>query len=189
MIQEVFIDDIRFRHTGIRSYYVSEYGVVANIKFNNETIVKVHKLKTFKSRCGNYLRVPLKYEPNKERKYYIHRLVYSAFCGELIDGLVIDHIDANTMNNHYTNLRQTTQKGNIENAIAHGNFGNNHCTTISVYDKNTEATSEYNSVKEFLNTLDIVNRNGSLNQLQKYKQYKNRYVITKKGQQTIESIA
>ena len=44
-----------------------------------------------------------------------HHLVAEMFIGERPDGLVIDHIDQNKLNNNVNNLRYVTQKENCEN--------------------------------------------------------------------------
>lgn len=46
------------------------------------------------------------------KKELLHRLLYSHFKGELIEGLVIDHIDNNKLNNHINNLQQITIREN-----------------------------------------------------------------------------
>lgn len=178
-MKEIILDGIRWRSTGIRNYYVSGNGDVANFKFKSDTYICKRNLK-FDVSGNGYCRVPLKYEPNKERKYLVHRLVFEAFVGDLREDMVIDHIDANPQNNCYTNLRQVTQKQNIENAIKHGNFGRNHCRYIVVYDKQNNTTTKYNSIRDFLAYLGI-GQYESLNALNKYKEYKNRFEIVKQG--------
>lgn len=44
-----------------------------------------------------------------------HHLVAEAFIGERPNGLVIDHIDQNKLNNNVNNLRYVSQKINCEN--------------------------------------------------------------------------
>ena len=41
-----------------------------------------------------------------------HRLIYELFIGEIQKDMVIDHIDSNKLNNHYTNLQLITQRSN-----------------------------------------------------------------------------
>ena len=89
------------RHTGIRNYYIYEDGTVVN-EDSGKT------LKPFNS--GNYLKIELKVAPGVPKKFFIHRLVYKAFIGDLIDGMVVEHLDGNPQNNHYTNLKQSTQQ-------------------------------------------------------------------------------
>lgn len=45
----------------------------------------------------------------------VHRLVALAFLGERPEGLVVDHIDRNKENNHFTNLRYATPSVNSKN--------------------------------------------------------------------------
>lgn len=185
---EIVIKSIRWRSTNIRTYFVSECGEVANIEVSeNGKVLKFYKMK-FDRGANGYLRVPLKHAPGKEKKYLVHRLVYEAFVGNLESDKVIDHIDANKENNHFTNLRQVTQKENIHNAIRHGNFGGNNKRKIRVYDKLTKETNHYNSIKEFIISLGIPLGNGSLHQLKKYSKYKDRFEIVKEGQSTTESV-
>lgn len=51
----------------------------------------------------------------KRINYLFHHLVAEAFIGERPNGLVIDHIDRNRLNNHISNLRYITQKENCHN--------------------------------------------------------------------------
>ena len=44
-----------------------------------------------------------------------HHLVAEMFIGERPDGLVLDHIDQNKLNNNVNNLRYVSQKENCEN--------------------------------------------------------------------------
>ena len=45
--------------------------------------------------------------------YMVHRLVGKYFVDGYFEGAIIDHIDRNKHNNHYTNLRWTTQQVNV----------------------------------------------------------------------------
>lgn len=56
---------------------------------------------------------------------HIHRLVYESFCGDLIPGKCIHHKDGNKLNNHYSNLEQTTYKqhNNIHKHEGHNKGG------------------------------------------------------------------
>ena len=46
---------------------------------------------------------------------YVHRLVYEAFNGEIPEGMELDHIDRNKLNNNPDNLRVVTRVENCNN--------------------------------------------------------------------------
>lgn len=46
---------------------------------------------------------------------YVHKLVYETFKGEIPEGLEIDHIDRNKLNNNPDNLRVVTRSENMKN--------------------------------------------------------------------------
>lgn len=96
-------------------YFISEYGEVMNIKRGNI-------LKPYISKKG-YERVDV----DGRKNVMIHHLVYEMFIGKRNKNLVIDHIDGNKRNNHYTNLQQISSKQNTQKG--------NRCTHILVIDK------------------------------------------------------
>lgn len=48
-------------------------------------------------------------------QYFCHRLIYIYFNGEISDGLFIDHIDNDPLNNNIENLRLCTPSENSQN--------------------------------------------------------------------------
>lgn len=61
-----------------------------------------------------YLYVNLQ-SSEKRKLVRVHRLVAEAFCQKEEGKDVVDHIDQNNKNNHYSNLRWTCHKGNMRN--------------------------------------------------------------------------
>ncbi len=55
-----------------------------------------------------------------KRSLFVHRIVYRKYHGPLIQGLVINHLDGNKINNHWTNLEQVTPRENWEHAEKNG---------------------------------------------------------------------
>lgn len=67
------------------------------------------------NRDGGYQRVNL-----DGRHRYIHRLVADAFFAGEHDGIDVNHIDGNRLNNDLTNLEWCTRKENIRHAYING---------------------------------------------------------------------
>ena len=59
-----------------------------------------------------YLRVILS-KDGKAKNFQVHRLVYEAFCGEIPDGLVVNHINEDKTDNRLENLNLLTPKENL----------------------------------------------------------------------------
>lgn len=184
MIEEKFLNNERYRHTGIANYWVSEYGNVIN--FNN------YPLKIMKPFITNdfHLKITLSLRNGKTKKMFIHRLVYKAFVGPLIDGLVIEHLDSNPMNNHYTNLKQSTQKENIKTAMNYGTFGNNNSKIISIYDTYLDKIYTFNKIANCVLFCGLYGDN--INALKRSSTFNNRFKILEEnnieGASTIETI-
>ena len=96
--------------------FIGKYAVTEN----GDIFLSNKKLKPFEDKDG-YLRIQLVID-GKRKKFYIHRLVYLLFNGELNDGLVCCHLDGNNKNNHFSNIVQKTQKENIRDKIYHGTW-------------------------------------------------------------------
>ena len=169
-MKEYNLNGTIFRETMFENYYITNDGDIAQIEFKNNKLKKFFLLEHIISDFGHH-RVEI-----NNKKYLIHRLVYQTWSeNELRKDMVIDHKDANPHNNHISNLIQTTQKGNIQNAIEHGNFGHNHNTKLEVYDSITNTTTIYNSIKDFLIAIkapDYIIKHGGLSNLKKRKEYK-----------------
>lgn len=91
--------------------------------------------------------------------------------------MVIEHLDGNVDNNHYTNLKQSTQKQNIATAIKHGTFGKNHCKKITVQDICTKEIFTFDSVKDLIQFTKIPVKNGSLSCLKRRSKFYKKYII------------
>ena len=51
----------------------------------------------------------------KQRKVFIHKVVVECWLGEKPEGYEVDHIDRNSLNNHWTNLRYVTKSEQMLN--------------------------------------------------------------------------
>lgn len=88
----------------IKDYEVSNQG---NVRCGNK-IIKC----SIMNRGYKYFQLV---EDYKRINHLIHHLVAKCFIGERPDGLVIDHIDQNKLNNNVSNLRYVTQQVNSTN--------------------------------------------------------------------------
>ena len=92
------------------NYVVNEYGELFSL-FG----IKIRKLKPYINANG-YVMYRLRINGKTIQKS-AHYLSYWVNIGHFdrSDGLQIDHIDGNKLNNHYTNLRRVTPKDNCNN--------------------------------------------------------------------------
>jgi len=88
----------------VKDYEVSNKG---NVRRGNK-IIKC----SLNNRGYKYFQLVKDY---KRTNHLIHHLVAKCFIGERPDGLVIDHIDQNKLNNNVENLRYVTQQINCIN--------------------------------------------------------------------------
>ena len=86
-------------------YQASNYGRIKSHKFGKEKILKLRKT------IWGYLVVGL-YKNGKQITYFVHRLVWSAFHGEIPEGYEINHKDEDKTNNRLDNLELVTRKEN-----------------------------------------------------------------------------
>ena len=59
---------------------------------------------------GRYLSIKI-----NGKKVYIHRMIWEHINGKIPDGMVVDHIDGDKLNNKISNLRIGTQEQNCQN--------------------------------------------------------------------------
>ena len=96
-------------------YQVSNFGRVkslGNDKGRKEKILK-HNLIIIHCKNRDYIQHRIRLWKNgKEKRIFIHRLVYQTFIGEIPNGYQIDHRDNNPQNNKLENLQLLTHSEN-----------------------------------------------------------------------------
>lgn len=98
-------------------YQISDAGqIIRTGKSTGATVGRRLKLQDHKE---GYIATSL-WMDNKEKRFLVHRLVYAAFCGPILDGLQINHINGNKKDNRLENLEAVTQQENIEHAVRTG---------------------------------------------------------------------
>jgi hypothetical protein len=65
-------------------------------------------------------------------RFYVHRLVASAFVRNPLQLNEVNHLDSCRTNNHWSNLEWTTRAGNLLHAGAKGHMGRPKLTTAKV---------------------------------------------------------
>lgn len=170
----------KYIETDFINYFVTNCGKVAKIKFQDDGELKSYLLISQEITKSGHRRIEI-----NGKHPLVHRMVYQIYGKEILDSnLVIDHIDANPSNNHISNLRQVTQRENINNAILHGNFGRNGNTKIRVFDSEFGTHKDYDCVKEFLIDIGAPNymiKHGALSSIYKRKEF-HKYTYTKIGE-------
>ena len=103
------------RVKGFMMYEISNHGRIRRARY-----IQVYKNGKFKIHepyvhsetniKGDYYRVILCGPIHRRRSYYIHRLVWETFVGEIPKGYIIHHKDGNRQNNCLSNLQLVTSK-------------------------------------------------------------------------------
>lgn len=125
------------------NYVVNEYGELFSL-FGH----KLKKLKPYYNHRG-YAMYRLRIN-GKTIQRSAHHLSYWVNIGhfDTSDGLQIDHIDGNKLNNHYTNLRRVTHRDNINNINTMGALPKKSRSGYRLTDKD-KLPSKYIKEKEF----------------------------------------
>jgi len=103
---------LRKNISGFPTYSVSSNGEVVNLDKGKRLAFSIN-------RNGYYSVRVCRDNSHTQKRYLLHRLVLSSFCGK-IDGKIVDHIDHNVANNHLSNLQWLTQSENIKKSYASG---------------------------------------------------------------------
>ena len=108
------IDERYKQIEGFEDYYITESGRVFSKRLRGwEKEPRLRELKPKNPGKDNkYLNIILCNNEGQVTKS-IHRLVAEAFVDGYFEGAVVNHIDGNNRNNHYTNLEWVTQRSNI----------------------------------------------------------------------------
>lgn len=181
-IEDFIYQNIIYKPTCIKDYYISENGQVLSLKQKEPYLMQSHIC-----HFGHH-RIELKTE-NGAKKYFIHRLVYESWVGPLEEDKVVEHLDSNPANNHYTNLKLSTQQENIQTCIKQKRRVGNIQSKI-LFNTNENLFYKFNSVQDLLLFFNL--KGDSIN---KFKKSKSRIEIWKiidnktlEGQSTIETI-
>lgn len=93
-------------------WWITESGIVISKKLNRPR-------KTFVTPYG-YEVVGYTHPQKGTQNFLVHRLVAKYFIREIPDGMFVNHIDGNKLNNHVSNLEIVTPKENTQHAFKIG---------------------------------------------------------------------
>lgn len=94
-------------------YEINENGtILRNVKSKKHIKIKLDK---HHSKAGYYAAWICR--DKKVQRLTIHKLVAECWLGDKPDGMEIDHIDRNTHNNHYSNLRYVSHSEQMKNRV------------------------------------------------------------------------
>lgn len=95
-------------------YTITKEGDVYSYKIKSKGKRRLKQQKATQSPKGYYqVRLFGPQGDKKGRLFYVHRLVYEAFLGDIPEGKQIDHIDSDTSNNSVENLQILTPRQNM----------------------------------------------------------------------------
>ena len=102
------------RHKDFQFYLVSEFGEV----YSNKT----QKFLKHRSNGKGYSKVKLTQNLGGQVDKYVHRLVAEIYVPNPDNKPEVNHIDGDTLNNHYSNLEWVTRKENMSHANKLGKY-------------------------------------------------------------------
>lgn len=150
-----------------KGYYISEFGDVYST-FSKKNLKPLY-------RNDGHVYVDI-YEGSKQKHKLVHRMVYQAWCGEIPDGMQVNHYDDDPTNNNYKNLYIGSQKENIQDCIR-----NNHrmgrYKSITVFDREINETIQFPSIKALIEYTGHSVPNGSISKMKTLPWFYNRFDI------------
>ncbi len=141
------------------NYLIYSNGMVCKIQKQgkNGNMVKKRELTPTKAKNG-YRTVRLCDKYGNCKQFYLHRLVYTAFNGDIAK-LEIDHIDGDRSHNNLNNLRAVCHRANCSNPISIMRYKIANALDKGKYDKERlmqARTKEYH--EKLVNTYWMLNK-------------------------------
>lgn len=146
-------------------YQIYDDGTVIRIAHVTRFGTKVSKKAVKACRMANgYYTVVLRDNEGNKKVFYLHRLIWEAFYGEIPAGMEIDHKDTNKANCQLSNLRMLSHSDNCKNPISLEKYKISNARDKNKYDKERllrARTKEYhdNAVRMYY---FLLNRDGTV---------------------------
>jgi hypothetical protein len=91
---------------------------------------------------------------HKQKVYMVHRIIWEMYNGEIPNGMQIDHIDRNPLNNNIENLRLATQAQNQINSTKPKNNTTGFKGVLATPNGKFQARLGYKGKKLYLGLFD-----------------------------------
>lgn len=99
-------------------YEISADGrIFRNVKSKKQNKIKLDFRHAKSGYYVTFVHINGRRPDSKTVRVMIHKAVAEAWLGPCPEGLEVDHIDRNTHNNHYTNLRYVTHSEQMKNRV------------------------------------------------------------------------
>lgn len=97
-------------------YEVNENGTIfRNVKSKKQSLIKLDYHHSKNGYYTTFVRIGGRRPGAKTIRVPIHKVVAECWLGDKPDGYEVDHIDRNSHNNHYSNLRYVTKSEQMKN--------------------------------------------------------------------------
>ena len=136
-------------------YQASNLGRVKSLKRSYRVKEKI--LKPQMDSCG-YYQIGL-YKNSIRKKYFIHRLVWIAFNGQIPEGYEINHLDERPVNNALSNLSLVTHKENCNFGTGIERSTKKRSKVVLQFDLQDNFIKEFSSIMQVERELGFVNGN------------------------------
>ena len=147
-------------------YEIYDDGRVFRIERKSKSGRTLHKIEIRPHRLINgYLIVRLYCnKTDSYKKWYLHRLVWTAFNGNIPDGMEIDHSDGNRQNCAKFNLKLVTHKQNCSNQVSKERYKRANALEKGKFDRDRmqAAKSEENKARLRREYMSILEEKGSV---------------------------
>lgn len=138
-------------------YQVSNLGRVKSLRNKKPLIMRTH----VNNSGYEMVRFSVK---GKTYNFTVHRLVAREFCDGHTEGMVVNHKDANRLNNIADNLEWVTQKENVHDMIARGTHSVKEAHAVAhkkrrrpviQYTKNGKEVARFKSAREASKSVNV----------------------------------
>lgn len=171
MKNSIIINQKEFRQIEINdNYFISCDGEIYS-KYSQ----RILKCQIQRAGGKEYKRVDF-YVNEKKRHLMVHRLVFETWVRPLKKGEQVNHLDDNSLNNHYKNLYAGTQKENIQDCVRNKHRVGN-VFYLTIYDKEKDIIKTFYPASKFIEYCGHPNKSGSLNKFFSKNWFKKRYEI------------